>query len=247
MKLLCYLAIAMFFLVSCHYPTLHPTNEEELAQKSIDSLAFLSERHYTYNANFELYADSVLLEGLPIKDAYTTLTKGAHVVVAEFAIHPTDSVDSVWVKLAHNQEIQGWVREKELKEAFVPVDSISQAIYLFSHTYIPYFIITLALFVIVYIVRAFRRKQLQLVYFNDIDSIYPLLLCLLVALSATIYESMQLFVPQTWLHYYFNPTLSPFKAPFILGLFLASLWFSIIVFIAVVDDSFRQLRPSAAV
>ena len=28
---------------------------------------------------------------------------------------------------------------------------------------------------------------------------------------ATIYESIQVFAPETWQHFYFNPTLSPFK------------------------------------
>lgn len=43
------------------------------------------------------------MECLPIKDTYIALYKGDRVVVAEFAIHPADSVDSVWVKLAHTQ------------------------------------------------------------------------------------------------------------------------------------------------
>ena len=133
-------------------------------------------------------------------------------VVAEFAIHPADSVDSVWVKLAHSQEVQGWLRESEMMHAFVPTDSISQAIYLFSDTHASYFIIIFALFVTVWLFRAFRRKQLRMVYFNDIDSLYPLLLCLLMAFCATIYESIQVFAPETWQHFYFNPTLSPFKA-----------------------------------
>lgn len=63
--------------------------------------------------------------------------------MAEFAIHPTDSVDSVWVKLAHSQEVQGWLREKDMIRAFVPTDSISQAIYLFSDTHASYFIVIL--------------------------------------------------------------------------------------------------------
>ena len=58
--------------------------------------------------------------------------------MAEFAVHPADSVDSVWVKLAHTQDEQGWVREKELKKSFVPTDSISQAIHLFSDTPVSY-------------------------------------------------------------------------------------------------------------
>ena len=116
------------------------------------------------------------MECLPIKDTYIALYKGDRVVVAEFAIHPADSVDSVWVKLAHTQEEQGWIRETELKESFVPTDSISQAIHFFSDTHASYFMIIFALFVGVYLFRAFRRKQLQLVYFNDIDSVYPLFL-----------------------------------------------------------------------
>jgi hypothetical protein len=191
--------------------------------------------------------DSVTIACLPVKDCYNTLYKGDRVVVAEFAIHPTDSVDSVWVKLAHSQEVQGWLREKDMIRAFVPTDSISQAIYLFSDTHASYFIVIFALFVAAWLFRAFRRKQLQMVYFNDIDSVYPLLLCLLLAFSATVYESMQVFVPETWQHFYFNPTLSPFKVPFVLSVFLMSLWLFVIVLLAVLDDLFRQLSPEAAV
>ena len=207
---------------SCHYP--RPDLEDgKLGAKTRDSLAYLYERHYN------------------------TLYKGDRVVVAEFAIHPTDSVDSVWVKLAHSQEVQGWLREKDMIRAFVPTDSISQAIYLFSDTHASYFIVIFALFVAAWLFRAFRRKQLQMVYFNDIDSVYPLLLCLLLAFSATVYESMQVFVPETWQHFYFNPTLSPFKVPFVLSVFLMSLWLFVIVLLAVLDDLFRQLSPEAAV
>ena len=212
-----------------------------------DSTTPCQQRHYAVNSNFELFDDSILLERLPIKDSYALLHKGDQVVVAEFDVFPADSIDSIWVKLAHSEEIQGWVREKELIESFVPTDSISEAIYIFSHTHVSYFIIIFALFVVMLIVRAFRRKQLKLVYFNDIDSIYPVLLCLIVSFSATLYESMQLFAPDMWQYFYFNPTLSPFKTPFILGIFLASFWVSLAVFIAVIDDSFKQLRPIAAI
>lgn len=168
-------------------------------------------------------------------------------VVAEFAVHPVDSVDSIWVKLAHTQDEQGWIREVELKRSFVPTDSISQAIHLFSDTHASYFVVIFALFVGVWLLRAFRRKQLQMVYFNDIDSVYPLFLCLLMAFSATIYESIQVFTPETWEHFYFNPTLSPFKVPFILSVFLLSIWLFLIVALAVLDDLFRQLTPAAAI
>ena len=160
---------------------------------------------------------------------------------------PTDSVDSVWVKLAHSQEVARLASGKGHDPGVCATDSISQAIYLFSDTHASYFIVIFALFVAAWLFRAFRRKQLQMVYFNDIDSVYPLLLCLLLAFSATAYESMQVFVPETWQHFYFNPTLSPFKVPFVLSVFLMSLWLFVIVLLAVLDDLFRQLSPEAAV
>lgn len=86
----------------------------------------------------------------------------------------------------------------------------------------------------------------MLVYFNDIDSLYPLLLCLLMAVSATLYASMQVFVPETWEQFYYNPTLSPLQVPFILSLFLSALWLFVVVLLAAIDDSFRQLSPAAA-
>ena len=233
-------------LASCRYarPNL---DDEALSNKTRDSLTYLYERHYTWNTNLEVRNDSVSLASLPVKDRYNMLHKGDRVVVAEFAVHPTDSVDSIWVKLAHTQEVQGWIRESDMMRAFAPTDSISQAIYLFSDTHASYFVIIFALFVAAWLFRAFRRKQLQMVYFNDIDSLYPLLLCLLMAFSATVYESMQVFVPETWQHFYFNPTLSPFKVPFVLSVFLLSLWLFVIVLLAVLDDLFRQLTPAAAV
>ena len=143
------LLLCLFFLSSCHYarPNL---SSEEMPQKTKDSLNYLYERHYTWNTNLELTADSILLECLPIKDTYINLYRGDRVVVAEFAVHPADSVDSVWVKLAHTQDEQGWIREVELKRSFVPTDSISQAIHLFSDTHASYFVVIFALFVGVY-------------------------------------------------------------------------------------------------
>lgn len=249
--LICVSTVILFFLPavflsSCHYsrPDL---SDSQLGEKTRDSLAYLYDYHYTLGANLEVHPDSVLLERLPVKDSYLPLYKGDRVVVAEFAIHPQDSVDSVWVKLAHSQEAQGWMRDKEVKQSFVPVDSISQFIHFFSDTHASYFVIIFALFVGVYLFRAFLKKQLRMVYFNDIDSIYPLLLCLLMAFSATVYETMQVFAPDTWQHFYFNPTLSPFKVPFILSVFLFGIWLFIIVSLAVLDDLFRQLTPAAAV
>lgn len=240
------LLISLLLIVACHY-TPPQTDAEELSPAARDSLTYLQERHYTLGRNFEVYADSIDLVCLPLKDCYSRLYRGQRVVVAEFAVHPTDSVDSIWVKLAHTQEVQGWMRESKLKQTLVPTDSISQFIHFFSRTHASYFIIICALFTAYGLLRIIRRKQLKIVYFDDIDSFYPLLLCLLLSTSATLYESLQVFAPDTWEHFYYNPTLSPLQVPLLLSGFLLTLWLILIVSVAVLDELFRQLSPSLAV
>ena len=120
------LLLCLFLLSSCYYKT-PALDSEELSKKTKDSLTYLYERHYTWNTNLEVVDDSISLECLPIKDTFIQLNRGDRVVVAEFAVHPADSVDSIWVKLAHTQDEQGWIREKELKKSFVPTDSSRHA------------------------------------------------------------------------------------------------------------------------
>ena len=138
----CYSVVCLLLFTACHYPR-PDLQKEGMSDQVKDSLTYLAERHYTYNTNFEVQADSVVLERLPVKDSFISLYRGDRVVVAEFAIHPADSVDSVWVKLAHSQEAQGWIREKDLIHSFVPTDSISQFIYLFSDTHASYLSLSL--------------------------------------------------------------------------------------------------------
>lgn len=241
--LLALFAVAM--LCGCHYAP-PDVDADELPERSRDSLRCLMTRHYTLDTNLELVSDSVMLACLPVKDCYAMLYKGDHVVVAEVAVHPADSIDSLWVKVAKDEQVQGWLSERCMKQSFVPTDSISQAIYFFSRTHASYFITICALAVVVWLVLALRKRPLMLVYFNDIDSFYPLLLCLLMAFCATLYETMQVFVPATWEHFYYNPTLSPLQVPFILALFLSALWLFVVVLLAAIDESFRQLSPTAA-
>lgn len=239
------LLLSLLLLYACHYAK-PQSDMADLTPAARDSLNYLQERHYTLGRNFEVYADSVDLVCLPLKDCYSRLYRGQRVVVAEFAVHPADSIDSIWVKLAHTQEVQGWLREAELKQKLVPTDSISQSIHFFSRTHASYFVIVCALFTAFGLLRIIRRKQLKIVYFDDIDSFYPLLLCLLLSTSATLYESLQVFAPDTWEHFYYNPTLSPLQVPLLLGAFLLTLWLILIVMLAVLDELFRQLSPSLA-
>lgn len=230
----------LLLVVSCRY-AVPELEDESLDERTRDSLTYLYERHYTWNTNLVLQADSVQLVALPLKESFNTLHRGDRVVVAELAVHPQDSVDSIWVKLAHSQEVQGWLRECDMKEAFMPADSISQAIHLFSNTHVPYFIAVCALFVAFWLVRMLRRQPARRRRAAAVDRVYPLLLCLLMACCATLYESMQVFVSETWEHFYYNPTLSPFRVPWVLSAFLLSFWLFIVVLVATVDVVFRRL------
>jgi hypothetical protein len=233
-------------LTGCHYPAPN-THVKGMKHFTKDSLTYLHRCHYTFNTNFEVSTDSIRLVCLPIEGDSVTVHKGDRVVVADFMGRPDDKQDTLWVKLAHSEETQGWIRSNDIVHYLVPTDSISQFIHFFSNSHTVYFIGILMIFVIAYFARLILRRRISLVFFQDIDSLYPLFLCLLMAFSATLYETMQKFVPDTWQHFYFNPTLSPFHVPGILSIFLLTIWLFIIISVAVLDDIFKQLRPSSAI
>lgn len=227
-------------LAACHYrPMYIPESEEE------GDSARINTRAYALNSNFQVEADTLWLHVLPFMDT-VALVQGDEVVVAEFDVHPQDSVDSVWVKVARDQETIGWIQERRLLENIVPVDPISRFIHLFSNAHTLPFFLVLAVFFLWFVYRAVRRKQIKLIWLNDIDSVFPLLLSLLMAIAATTYNSIQHFVPETWERYYYEPTLNPFDVPFILGFFIVCVWLIVLVGVAVLDDLFHQTKAEVA-
>ena len=227
-------------LAACHYrPMYIPESGEE------GDSARINTRAYALNSNFQIEADTLWLHVLPFMDT-VALVQGDEVVVAEFDVHPQDSVDSVWVKVARDQETIGWIQERRLLENIVPVDPISRFIHLFSNAHTLPFFLVLAVFFLWFVYRAVRRKQIKLIWLNDIDSVFPLLLSLLMAIAATTYNSIQHFVPETWERYYYEPTLNPFDVPFILGFFIVCVWLIVLVGVAVLDDLFHQTKAEVA-
>ncbi len=221
----------------------------ELNEHTLDSLSFQSFHHYTNNYNFLVNADSLVLlsqqpeEVISDFDVDTfAVYRDEHLVVAEIRFIPNDTVDSVWIQLANNKARFGWIHESELLPKVVPDDPISQFISIFSDTHILIFVIFLILMASVYVIVKIRKNDVPFVHLRDIDTFYPALLCIIVASSATLYASIQMFVPDMWRHFYYHPTLNPFSVPFPLTLFLASVWAMLIVGIAVVDDVFKLLN-----
>ncbi len=255
--LLAVAALLTAMAAGCHYPIVNDGGEEDseeygdsiaAVQALPDSLRYIAEHHYTTGINLEVTADSVRLVFLPLKDRTATLRRGDRVVVAEIQTDTTATAQdsAVWVKLAHTQEVQGWVPEGEFKSDFVPVDSISQAIHTFSSKSVAYTLIILTAFLVAWLVRLYRRQPFKMVLVNDIDSGYPLFLCLMVSVCATLYESMQRFAPDTWEIFYYNPTFSPLQVPPVMGAFIVCFWIVVVAFLASCSEAFDQLAAFSA-
>lgn len=250
-------ALLTVMAAGCHYPIVQDSGEKDsresgdsvaAAQAQPDSLRYMAEYHYTTGINLEVTADSVRLVFLPLKDRTATLRRGDRVVVAEIQTDTTATAQdsAVWVKLAHTQEVQGWVPEGDFKSDFVPVDSISQAIHTFSSKSVTYTLIILTAFLVAWLVRLYRRQPFKMVLVNDIDSGYPLFLCLMVSVCATLYESMQRFAPDTWEIFYYSPTFSPLQVPPVMGAFIVCFWIVVVTFLASCSEAFDQLTTFSA-
>ena len=239
----------LILLTGCYNHGQQTPDAWNLTEQQMDSISFSTTHHYTQNYNFLVTADQLPLSDALPQMAFDTMyvVRGERIVVADIQTVPADSIDSVWVKVARDQITQGWIHESELLQGVSPDDPISQFIDIFSDVHLLVFLAICVLVGSAYAVLRLMRRKAYIVHFHDIDSFYPTLLCVLIASSATLYASIQMFGAESWRHYYFHPSLNPFALPLHLGLFIASVWAIIIVALAAADDVFRQLSTSEAI
>ena len=255
------------FSVACYNRGPITPDAWNLTEQQIDSISFYTTHHYTQNYNFIVTSDSLVVfaqqpEAMPIPEVFfslhgaadsslftlhSSLFKGERIVVADIMTVPSDTIDSVWVKVARDQLTFGWIHENELLAKVSPDDPISQFIDFFSDVHLLVFLAFCVVIVAAYGVRRLMRRGAKIVHFNDIPSFYPTALCLLVASSAVLYSSIQLFGPESWRHFYYHPSLNPFGMPLHLGLFVSSVWAIVIVAIATVDDVTKHLPLGSAI
>ncbi len=237
--------LVLLLLVGCYHDRPASPDAWDLTERQIDSLSFFTTHHYSQNYNFVVKAKQMPLSDEPGPMAFDTIyvAKGDPLVVADIKTIAADSVDSVWVKVARDQLTQGWIRESEMLKCVSPDDPISQFIDFFSDTHLLLFLALLVVVSVAYGLHWLMRRNARIVHFNDIDSFYPTLLCLLVAASATLYAAIQMFSPESWRHFYYHPSLNPFALPWFLGFFVASVWAILIVGVATVDDVANRLEP----
>lgn len=204
---------------------------------------------YTVGDNFELSVDSLSMQSsqplhnLPIDTLCEHLRVyfGDPLVVAETLVIPEDSIDSVWVKLARDQFTMGWVHQRDFLVSVVPDDPISQFIHLFSIRHLGLFAILFAISLFALLYQVFSKRKPHVFYLRDILSPYPTILLITLAVSALLYAGIQHYVPETWVLYYYHPTLNPFGLPLILSLFLCSVWILLVLSVATIGEVYRQL------
>ena len=251
----------LFFSVACYNRGPITPDAWDLTVQQLDSISFYTTHHYTQNYNFVVTGDSLVVvaqqpEDMAVPDVVSveieskgaeqqkdsiTLRRNEHIVVADIKTVPSDTIDSIWVKVARDQLTFGWIHENELLAKVSPDDPISQFIDTFSDVHLLVFLAFVVVIIAAYGVRRLLRKGAKIVHFNDIPSFYPTALCLLVAFAAVLYSSIQVFGPESWRHFYYHPSLNPFALPLHLGLFVSSVWFIIIMAIATVEDVTKHL------
>ena len=242
------------FSVACYNRGQQTPDALSLTESELDSISFYSTHHYTEGYNFQVRADSLpIIRQLPAEAVIDMPVDTLHlyrkdvIVVADIVTVPADSIDSLWVKVARDEFVLGWIHESELLPGVSPDDPISSFIDFFSDKHLLVFLALIAIVGALYVLRHLMRRNAKIVHFNDIPSFYPTALCLLVAVSATLYSSIQLFDPEMWRHFYYHPTLNPFAVPFWLELFLISVWAIVLVGIASLDDVRRKLPFGEAI
>ena len=241
----------LLMLSSCYHR--HNSHQQhaamvEYSDRQLDSISFSTTHHYTKKFNFLVFKGSLELmrqqpeeyiSGLPV-DTFA-VKKNHLLVVTDIRMVPQDSIDSVWVQLATENNDFGWIQESKLLPRVVPDDPISEFIMTFSNVHLLIFLVVIVVITMAYLVRKVFHSNGKIVHFNDIDSPYPVTLVLLVSISAAFYGWIQSFEPEVWRHFYFHPSLNPFAVPHLLGVFLALVWVVLIVALACVDEVYHRL------
>ncbi|MDE5999732.1 MAG: zinc ribbon domain-containing protein [Bacteroidaceae bacterium] len=214
-----------------------------LTPQQADSLIFRLTHHYSENFNFLVKADSLMLiprEGDLLTDT-CHVYRGDVVAVAAIKVAPGDSIDSIWVKVASNQYNMGWIPEHDLLQGTTPDDIISEMLDALSDSRAIWMsgLLALGILAVVASKKQIRKQQIQHL-FDEMDSCYPFLFLLLTAIMATLYASVQNFVPEFWQEYYYHPTLNPLVLPPIMAALVVTTWLVIITFIALIDEVYHH-------
>lgn len=238
-------------IVACH-KTSTPMGElmSGPASNPADSLRSLTVRPYGVGYNLFVDADSLLLLAerpthnsthIIGKNDSLYVHRGDLVAIAAMTIIPEDSEDSVWIKIARDQECMGWVHESTMLNTTVPTDPVSRIIRNVESLpqYMPPVIALASLLITI---RLVRRQRLTMLHAHDISSPYPTLM------STTLFAVLLLWTharethPIGWAQFYFHPTLNPWQiSDHLVFMALLTTWLFIVVTVATFDELLRKI------
>jgi len=208
-----------------------------MSPQQIDSLVFRLTHHYSINFNFVVKADSIMLiprEGDVGDTCY--VKDGELIAVAAISNH----IDTLWVKVAHDQRTMGWIAESELLRHSSPDDPISEILYALSGSRGIWMSILATIGLSAFFVKQRKNNRMRLFSLEQMQSPYPSMFLALIAVMAVLYSSVQNFVPEYWQEYYFHPSLNPLMLPPLMATLVVCVWLLIITFIAVCDEVYHH-------
>ena len=149
--------MAVTVLSSCHGYQRNSAWAQYMAADTATADSNTIRRHYGQSYNFVVKADSIIMVKQQPEEVLTRMHtdtlavyEGNHVAVAEIRILPNDSVDSVWVQIARDQQTIGWLHEQTLLSSVVPDDPISQFIKTFSDVHLVMFLTVICVIAVVH-------------------------------------------------------------------------------------------------
>ena len=170
MRRLVNLLFLTLLLTACYNRGQQTPDALSLSESEIDSISFYSTHHYTEGYNFQVRADSLpiicqlpaeVLTDMPVDTLQ--LYKTDVVVVADIVTVSADTIDSVWVKVARDEETLGWIHESQLLDGVSPDDPISAFIDFFSNAHLLIFLAIVAVTGALYVLRRLMRHNARIV------------------------------------------------------------------------------------
>ena len=220
-------------------------DSQVFSPQQIDSLTFRLTHHYSIGFNLLVKADSLMLvprEGELLADT-SYVYKGDLLVVAETKRMESapDSLPSYLIKVAHDQQTMGWIQESDLLRGTTPNDSISQLLDVLASSRAIWMssLVVLGLLGLLIYKRGHHLRDYMLFIFS-LDSFCTSFFLMLVACMASLYASVQNFVPEFWQEYYYHPTLNPLLLPGVMACLVTLVWLIIIAYVAVVIEVYNH-------
>lgn len=243
-------------LTACHRP-LASTEYQHIENEKKDSIGREQTDAISYYHKNELFeaTDTLFITKRNTATKYSNIIDNEKIgiiypdetiVLLDIKQHTNGDTCEVWMEVADNSQLRGWIRETHLLEHTVPDSPISKIINHFYKHKTTWIVGILLAAMAVWISLWKKRKEGRKVPSSATTSFYPAMLCLAVSFTAIVYSILREAVPTLWAEYYFHPTLNPLypDLALMLRLLVVMVWLVFLLAIATIDDFLRLPEPS---